>query len=443
MELERARMNSVTVEPTHHASNSLSARLGFVFTLFYLIFEFGRPQDRISLLGEIRLGLILTIVLIVLLFVNWQRLRTMASSQTTCMLLMLCLLALHVPFAQNMGRAFFATESIFLDTVMFISIVVFVGTMDRLRVFVKCWLFLMVYIAVNGILTEGSAGSSFLEDENDLALLMNMMLPFGIFLFFYERNKKIKLFYLIASLLGIACVIDTFSRGGFIGLLVVAFVVWLTSSRKVLLLGIAGGMALVISNLPITHPGTLVPGSTFWEEMTTITQEDIKDFNKESRVEYWKAGWEMFKGHPLGVGPQNFGVWLGNYRTDYFSELKIEPRHMWGKAAHSIWITLLAELGIPGALIFFYLLLGNVRDIRYLKNLSMDETNSKRYAYFLSLAFATSVVGFLTSGTFLSVLYYPHYWYITAMIVATRKIIDRGDSSSPEVDNRRVEFGKV
>jgi len=38
---------------------------------------------------------------------------------------------------------------------------------------------------------------------------------------------------------------------------------------------------------------------------------------------------------------------VGEYRTDYFAELKIEPMHMWGKVAHSIWITLLSELGIP------------------------------------------------------------------------------------------------
>ena len=301
----------------------------------------------------------------------------------------------------------------------------------------------MAYIAVNGILGGGDAGSSFLEDENDFALLMNMMLPFGVFLFYYEKNKKTKLFYLMASLLCIASVIASFSRGGFIGLLVVAFVVWLTSSRKILLLGVGGVMALVILNLPITHPGTLVAGSTFWEEMTTITQEDVRDFNKESRMEYWKSGWEMFKDHPLGVGPQNFGVLLGNYRTDYFTERKIAPMHMWGKVAHSIWITLLAELGIPGVLIFLSLLLANVRDIRYLKHLSTDAKDFQRYGHFLSLAFATSVAGFLSSGTFLSALYYPHYWYLTAMIVATRKVFDHADSSSSEALDRPVEFGKA
>src|SRR5258706_4847439 len=77
------RMNSLAVERTRHMSNSLSARPGFVFTLLYLIFEFGRPQDKIGQLSTIRLGLILISILVVLLFFNWRRLRIVASSQTS------------------------------------------------------------------------------------------------------------------------------------------------------------------------------------------------------------------------------------------------------------------------------------------------------------------------------------------------------------------------
>src|SRR5260221_4625914 len=213
-------------------SNSLPARPGFVFTLLYLIFEFGRPQDKGGELSTLRLGLILISILVVLLFFNWRRLRMVASSQTSCMLMMLFLLALHVPFAANIGRAYIATQGFFLYFILFVSIIVFVDTFDRLRILMNCWIGLMVYIAVNGILGGGNAGSSFLEDENDFALLMNTMLPFGVFLFFYERNKKTKVFYLIASLLCIASVVASFSRGGFLGLFVVAFVVWVTSSMQ-------------------------------------------------------------------------------------------------------------------------------------------------------------------------------------------------------------------
>jgi len=83
------RMNSLTVERTRHMSNSFSARPWIVFTLLYLIFEFGRPQDKVGELSTIRLGLILISNLGRPAIFNWRRLRMVASSQTSCMLMML------------------------------------------------------------------------------------------------------------------------------------------------------------------------------------------------------------------------------------------------------------------------------------------------------------------------------------------------------------------
>lgn len=416
MELEHARVNRGSAEP--------SARFGFVVTMLYLVFDYARPQDQFSLIGTLRPGLILISLLALLLFFNWERLSMAASTQMSRLLLLLFLLALHVPFAVNNGRAYYATQDFLLYVIMFFSIVVFVDTLDRLRTLMKWWTFLMVYVAVKGILGGGVAGSSFLQDENDFALLMNMMLPFSVFLFFYERQKKRKMLYLVASLLCIASVIVSFSRGGFVGLIVVAFVVWLTSSRKVLLLGVIGGMGLVIVNLPVTHVGGEAAGLTYSQRLATITQGS--DSTKEDRLESWKSAWAMFKDHPLGVGPNNFPVWFPEYQTAHFGD-----RNLWGRAAHSLWFTLLPELGIPGVLLYLSLLRANVRDIRYLKNiknLSSDERDTYRFAHFLSLAFATSMAGYFASGTFISVLYYPHYWYLTAMIVATRKVIDCTES---------------
>jgi hypothetical protein len=64
-----------------------------------------------------------------------------------------------------------------------------------------------------------------------------------------------------------------------------------------------------------------------------------------------------------------------------------------------------------------------------------------RFAYFLSLAFMASLAGFFASGTFLSVLYYPHYWYLTAMIAATRKVVDNADPPKSTALGRGLEIG--
>jgi O-antigen ligase len=421
-------MNPTATDPTRPLARSTSSRLGFAFTLLYLVFEYARPQDHISALGALRPGLLLTAILVLLLSLNVHRLR-IASVQTTLVILFLLLMALHTPFAENIGRAAGMTQGFVLNVIAFVSIIAFVDTPERLRTLVKCWILLAICIAVNGILGKGSAGSSFLQDENDFAHLMNMMLPFGVFLFFYESSKKGKLLYLLASLLCLAGIVASFSRGGFISLAVLAFAVWLASSRKILLLAVGAVALVIIVNLPITHKGTLVKGTTYWEEMTTIVKDDTEDFNKDSRVQYWLSAWRMFVDHPLGVGPHNFGVVLPKgYLPDYF-HAHHTPEQMWGKSAHSIWFTLLPELGILGALIYLLLLAVNARDILNLKRQPSAVSDWHRYVHFLSLAFLTSLVGFIVSGSFVSVLYYPHYWYLTAMIVATGKLMDKTYSS--------------
>jgi len=321
------------------------------------------------------------------------------------MLIFLLLLVVHVPFAVNNYKALIAAKDFLVIFIPCISIILFVDTFDRLQLFMRCWIFLMIYTALKGISGIGLAGSSFLGDENDFALIMNMMLPFSICFFLYETKLKARLVYLIGSFLAIAGIIISSSRGGFVGLVAVFFVLWLASPRKLLSL-------VLISILVLTVYAAT--DQSYWEDMSTI--EDVDEGTAKQRTDSWQAAWDMFKDHPLGVGPANFPILFPNYQPEGMR------RNMWGRAAHSLWFTLLPELGIPGVLLYLSLFRANIRDLRYLKNLA-PATENHRYAFFLSLAFMASLAGYFVSGSFLSVLYYPHYWYLTAMIVASRKVI--------------------
>ncbi len=402
-------------------SNSTS--FGFVLVIIYLVLEYGRPQDQFSAIGALKPGAIL----ILLMLVAWLKhgnFRTVASPQTTCIMLMLFLMALHVPFATNNFWAYKQTEGFLLLLPFCISVVLFIDRFDRLRAFMKWWNVLAAYIAVNGILGRGVAGSSFLEDENDFSLLANVMLPYALCLFYYERKMTMKLIYLTTALLCVVSIVMSSSRGGLVGLLAVFAVIWLASPRKILSLLLVGVLALGVYT---------AADQKYWDRMSTI--ETTNEGTAKVRLDSWQAGWEMFKDHPLGVGPGNFPIRFPEYQSDSFT------RDMWGRQAHSLWFTLLPELGIPGLLLYLALLRFNLRDLWYLRRLS-TETDNDRFAYFLSVAFTASLAGYFASGSFLSVLYYPHYWYLTAMIVATRKVVDNADSSNSTVLGRGLEIWK-
>src|SRR6185295_9564898 len=111
-------------------------------------------------IGAIKPALIFTF-LMVIAWVKRGNFRMVASPQSSCILLLLFLLALHVPFATNNFWAYKQTEGFLLLLPFCISIVLFVDRFDRLHTFMKWWIVLAIYIAVNGILGRGIAGSSF------------------------------------------------------------------------------------------------------------------------------------------------------------------------------------------------------------------------------------------------------------------------------------------
>jgi hypothetical protein len=86
---------------------------------------------------------------------------------------------------------------------------------------------------------------------------------------------------------------------------------------------------------------------------------------------------------------------------------------------------LLPELGIIGVILFFQLLWYNLKDLFLMKKIHSGTDREDRYLHNLSVAFICSLAGFFASATFLSVLYYAHYWYVTALIVATSGISAR------------------
>lgn len=246
---------------------------------------------------------------------------------------------------------------------------------------------------------------NYFEDENDLSLFINMLLPFSYFLLLHEKGVYNKLFYAAGIVIGLAGVVVSFSRGGLVGLLCVGFVIWLGSSKKVLSI-----VLLFLLGLGVF----MYSGDEYIAEMKTIT--DTSEGTANERMLSWKAAWKMFLDNPLGVGGNNFQMRFHEYQSDEFS------RGMWGRVAHSLWFTLIPELGIVGIFIYFNLLRYNIRDILYVKRINSGDDRDLLYLQAISAAMLASLAGYFASGTFLSVLYYPHYWYMTAVIVVMAKI---------------------
>jgi probable O-glycosylation ligase (exosortase A-associated) len=298
-----------------------------------------------------------------------------------------------------------------------LSVLVCVYSIERLKSFMKFYVGLMVYVALYAMTHSGVGSGNYFADENDLSLYINMVIPFCYFLFPVEKKKWTKVFYAAALMIGLLTVVVSFSRGGFIGLVIMFVIVWLVSPRK---------MATVFVIFVL---GTIVyfySGEEYRQEMATVT--DTKESTANARLMSWASAWDMFLDNPLGVGGNNFQVRFPEYQGDRFS------RGMWGRVAHSLWFTLIPELGIVGIVIYFRLLFYNMKDIFSLKTKKKELSDDERYLNSMSIAFVASLAGFFASASFISVLYYPHYWYLTGVIVAAARIRSKMDVASEGKD---------
>ena len=409
MEMPQTLPDNVKPMPVDVKTGDLSVpayTLTFFFTILYILIDYGRPQEILPI-GFLRPTLICIIGLIIGLVFEGGLWRSW-SRQTKIILLINLLIMAYIPFARN-TRAAFQTFLVMISYIPFIlAVIASVNTMGRLKKLVNVLILIMLYQALYALAHKGVGAGSYFSDENDLSLYINMWLPFCYFLFSQTDSTKARILYGAGILAGLASIVVSFSRGGFVGLVAMSAAAWFFSTRKALTLGITCVFVLM---------AVLVGGNTYIKEMSTVT--DTKESTAQQRILSWKAAWYMFLDNPLGVGGNNFQKNFHRYQP---RELK---KGMWNRVAHSLWFTLIPELGIFGIILYFLLLKYNIKDVLALKNIPDRDDGNVRYLHQLSRAYIVSLVGFFASATFLSVLYYAHYWYLSAMIVATAAIATR------------------
>lgn len=323
------------------------------------------------------------------------------------MWMFIALLAVYVPFADNNFWAYKTVRQQLLFMPFIISVMMCIRSYDRLKQLITIGIGLMIWISFYAITHNGHGPGNYFTDENDLCLYVNMWLPFCYFLFFHEKRIKARIFYAAGMGVGLLAIVFSFSRGGFIGLISVAACICVISKNKV-----KGLIILIVLAIGFF----LIGDQNYWAEMSTVT--NVEDATARARIESWKAGLRMFADNPLGVGGNNFQIRFDEYQGGWFK------RGMWGRVAHSLWITLISETGVIGTFIYVMLLYINIADLNRVRKMRQSTPDDPKMAYVKALVpcFFASLAGYFASGTFLSVLYYAHYWYLTGIIVAVHNV---------------------
>jgi probable O-glycosylation ligase (exosortase A-associated) len=397
---------------------AISAKIGtslpFNLLLLYLLFEFGRPQDAVPGLAVLKPSMIV----VVLLGVQLVKSKALKFTDTATKLfgVLLIFMIFHIPFAVNNYWAFHTFRAMAMTLIAYLGILTYVNTAERFKKLISVWLAIHSYLAISGLLHNGRGIGGWLGDENDFCLALNMVIPYAFFLASSDNNPKNKFLRFGMVGLFLSSIMATFSRGGFVGLIAVGLCCWFRSSKK-----IVSGCLIVIFAVLIMN---FAPEG-YWEEMSTIQKEYTGEMvgTGATRQYTWEVGWRMFLANPVfGVGQGNFPWEFGHYEAGDF-----EGRSFAGRAAHSLYYTLMPELGLLGIFLFVGMNYCIYKDLTFVRRLykkkpKRAENGEIRFFFYSACALEASLVAFLASGYFISVLYYPSFWILMGFAVALRKV---------------------
>ena len=180
--------------------------------------------------------------------------------------------------------------------------------------------------------------SGLLGDNNTFAVSLVTVVGPALFLGLSAKRLWQKIIAFTCAAMIMHTVLLTYSRGGMLALIVAAVaIVFVMPKRPMYLLAVALAIVLAVR---LTGPQLLQ------RFQTSFAAADQRDYSAQSRIELWKDCFEVMVANPVtGVGPRHWPVVAASYGWP--------P----GKAAHTYWLEVGAEVGIPGlaALIVFFI----------------------------------------------------------------------------------------
>jgi len=191
------------------------------------------------------------------------------------------------------------------------------------------------------------------------------------------------------------------SRGAVVGAAAIVLASWIKSPAKswapVFLLLFVGGLVFLMPHASRDR----FQSAEHWQGDQTANH----------RILLWQAGLRMWADYPVfGVGPANYRfVRQASYRIAVSNDRD-------AYVCHSLYIEVISELGTLGTLaaaaiiISVFLLTRRVR-----KRLIASNADRQSWEFCLCSGLEMAMIGYLVSGAFVSVFWYPHIWILCGL----------------------------
>lgn len=336
---------------------------------------------------------------------------------------------LSIPLAINRLAAWQDFSSTFIRCVIiFIVIINVVRTETRLKGLLLLAIASAVWLsgeAINdyrlGLMTiEGyrvaGRGAGIFGNTNDMALHVVTILPISVALLLGSRSLFRKLLYGICAALMIAAIVLSYSRGAFIGLVVVLLFFVLKIGRRhrlELVLGVFGIAVVMVLLAPSGYGGRLL--SIFVPSLDPGGSSDSR------RGELFRS-LNVALHHPL------LGIGMGNYQPEMSFR---------GLVTHNSYTQVAAEMGTTALVIYLTFIVAPLRKLGQIARETFAARSNSNF-YYLSVGLQASLLAYMVSSFFLSVAYLWYVYYLIGFAVCLRRLYESDTSRAVVVESRKA-----
>ena len=379
--------------------------------------------------------LLALVLLVLILFSDTARKNISSAFQNAAwktLVIFLLLTFISIPFAVWPGFAFDRFIEFFKLCLFCLMVVSCIRTEEQFNKYILLYIVCMMYVAygplhnyLSGIYLHDYSGGietlriaspiRFYHNPNELAITLLQCLPFIYYRVVYNglfREKFQNIIWLACIALILFIVVITGSRGGFIVLAGLAFIISYRSNHRKL--AIFGGIALAVIVW-------YMMGEELQRRYLTIGDLGASDKSASDRILGLKHGFMMLLDHPL------LGVGVGCYPVARWHMFETD---LW---AHNLLGQLMGELGILGTITFLVLLLKCYKNTRESRKILVDNGLQKSLLYYHCMALEASLFAQILNGIGQHSLYLFGFYVTGALtVIVLRLVRERAETAQAE-----------
>jgi O-Antigen ligase len=275
------------------------------------------------------------------------------------------------------------------------------------------------------LVSHGIGGTGFFGNSADLGVAMCVIWPVAVYLLLSKPKPVYRLVLIATSVACLGAIFLCGSRGAVVGAAAIGLAAFAKNPKR-----IATVFMIILLGIAIWF---VLPEAS--RQRFRSARDPNRDFTAHHRLSLWKAGIQMWEDHPL------LGVGLSNYPIVRWQSYPIDIDNHVLSVPHSTYIEGISELGLVGLTPMLLLWVTFFRVNADTRNtmIAMGPQQRQSFEYCLATGLDLGLVGYLASGAFVAVLWYPHIFVLLGFSVAVNNIARRKQTLAEQPLSRDAE----